>query len=86
MQVGTYQGYKIFVTNKPGKKYYALVGKKKVYFGGDPRKYEHFYDKMGYYSNLNHNDKERRKRYKQRHEKYRHIVGSPSWLSDQILW
>ena len=28
----------------------------------------------------------RRAAYKKRHEKYRHIVGSNSYYSDQILW
>ena len=30
--------------------------------------------------------KERRKLYKQRHEKDRHKKGSPGWYSDKILW
>ena len=35
---------------------------------------------------LQHNDAERRKRYKQRHEATRHVKGSPSFYADQILW
>jgi hypothetical protein len=35
---------------------------------------------------LQHNDAERRKRYKQRHEGTRHVRGSPSFYADQILW
>ena len=34
---------------------------------------------------LQHNDAERRKRYKQRHESTRHVKGSPSYYADQIL-
>ena len=33
-----------------------------------------------------HKDKQRRKRYKARHEKYRHNVGTPSYYADKILW
>ena len=32
------------------------------------KQHEHFNDKIGYYKNLNHNDKERRKRYRARHK------------------
>jgi hypothetical protein len=35
---------------------------------------------------LQHKDPERRKRYKQRHEKYRHRKGTASYYADQILW
>lgn len=80
----TYKGYKIFVSDKPNKKYYAMVGNRKVYFGDT--NYEHYYDKIGYWSHLNHLDKERRRRYKARHEKDRHNKGSAGWFADQILW
>jgi len=84
MQVGQYKGYPIYVSDKKNKKYYAIVENRKVYFGDS--RYQHYYDKMGYYSYLDHGDKERRRRYKQRHEKDRHVKGSAGWLSDQILW
>ena len=35
---------------------------------------------------LQHGDEERRKRYKARHEPYRHKKGSASYYADQILW
>ena len=35
---------------------------------------------------LQHNDPERRKRYKARHEPYRHKVGTASYYADKILW
>jgi len=35
---------------------------------------------------LQHGDEERRKRYKQRHEKDRHEVGTPGYYADKILW
>lgn len=82
--VGTYKGYKIFISDKPEKKYYALVNGKRIYFG--QYGYEHYFDKMGIYSEFNHYDKQRRKNYKKRHESNRHNKGHPGWFSDQILW
>ena len=39
------------------------------------------------YSDFNqHGDSERRRRYKARHEKHRHLVGTPSYFADRILW
>ena len=35
---------------------------------------------------LQHKDEERRKRYRQRHEKHRHEVGTASYYADRILW
>ena len=35
---------------------------------------------------LQHGDKERRARYKQRHEKNRHVEGSAGFYADKILW
>ncbi len=54
---------------------------------GDIR-YQHFKDKtpLALYSHLNHNDKERRKRYKIRHEKDRHIKYTSGWFADKYLW
>lgn len=82
--VGKYKGYDIYLSDKPEKKYYAMVGNRKVYFGAYG--YEHYHDKLGYYSDWNHWDKDRRRRYKIRHEKDRHNKGSAGWFSDQILW
>ena len=33
-----------------------------------------------------HNDSERRRRYKMRHENHRHIKGSASYYADKLLW
>lgn len=82
--VGKYKGYPIFVSNLKNKKYYALVNNRKVHFGDS--RYQHYTDKMGYWEHLNHYDKERRRRYKIRHEKDRHNKGSAGWFADQILW
>ena len=39
------------------------------------------------YSDFNlHGDEDRRRRYKQRHEKHRHVKGTPSYYADRILW
>lgn len=39
------------------------------------------------YSDFNqHGDSERRRRYKLRHEKHRHRVGTASYYADKILW
>ena len=35
---------------------------------------------------LQHGDDERRRRYKLRHEKNRHVAGSPGFFADKILW
>lgn len=86
MKVGTFRGYEIFLSDRPDKKYYAIVNNKKVYFGGDPRIYQHYEDKMKYYRHLDHHDKERRKRFKARHYKRLNEIGTPTWFSDQILW
>jgi hypothetical protein len=60
--------YKPFKSTAKNKKYSVYVmkdGKKKlIHFGQLP--YQHFKDKIGLYKNLDHNDKERRKRYLKR--------------------
>ena len=46
---------------KTKKKYKAIIDDKKtVFFGGDPRKYEQYHDRIGAYSNLDHKDLKRR--------------------------
>ena len=35
---------------------------------------------------LQHGDPERRRRYKLRHEKNRHVKGKPGYYADKILW
>lgn len=79
----TYKGYLIFVSDKPLKKYYALVNNKKVYFGDS--RYEQYYDKLGYYKNLNHKDERRRNMYYKRHG-LEAKKGSAKWFSHNILW
>jgi capsid portal protein len=82
--VGKFKGYTIYLSDKPQKKYYAIVNNRKVYFGQYP--YQQYRDKLGYYSDLDHLDKQRRKNFKSRFERYRHRKGSSAYFSDQILW
>jgi hypothetical protein len=78
-------------STRPGKKYMAKVGDRWVHFGA--LGYQHYYDKIGLYHELDHLDKDRRKRYRERHRKimvgstpaYK-IKNSPSWFSWHYLW
>jgi hypothetical protein len=73
-------------STKKFKKYDAIMSDGSIVSFGDTR-FEHFKDKaLGLYKDLDHNDKERRKRFKQRFENKRHVKYSPSWFSDQYLW
>ena len=81
--VGTFKGYQIYVSDAKNKKYYALVDGKKVNFGDN--RYQHYRDKMGYYSDLDHRNILRRKNYYSRHGKDA-IKGSAKWFSHNILW
>lgn len=89
-EVYNYAGYPIFLSDKPEKKYFALVTSKKsgrpmkIYFGDTS--YEQYHDKIGYYSHLDHGDPVRRANYKARHENNRHIKGSAGYFSDRLLW
>lgn len=58
VKIGKYNYEK---SNRKNKKLFTIVNGKEVHFG-DIR-YQHFKDKTGIHSNLNHNDKERRKNY-----------------------
>lgn len=59
---------------------------KTIQFGD--KRYEHYKDStpLKLYTNLNHLDKERRKRYKNRHEKDRHVKYTAGWFADKFLW
>lgn len=60
-------GYTIKISTRKNKKYDVYKNGKFITSFGDTR-YEHFHDKIGYYSKLNHNDKMRRDNYKKRHQ------------------
>ena len=59
---------------------------KTIQFGD--KRYEQYKDvtPLKLYSHLNHVDKDRRKRYKIRHEKDRHTKYTAGWFADKFLW
>jgi transglutaminase-like putative cysteine protease len=59
-------GYSITPSTRKHKKYDVYKGDKYITSFGDVR-YEHYYDKFGTYSNLDHLDPDRRRLYRQRH-------------------
>lgn len=69
------------------------IGTDKWIHFGDTR-YQHFFDRIGMYSNLNHNDLTRRKNYRKRHKSivdkdgfpYYKNINSPSFYSYYYLW
>ena len=79
--------YKPFVSKAKNKKYSVYVmkdGKKKLIHFGDSR-YEQFFDKLGHYKNLNHNDKKRKDLYYKRHGQTNDKNTAKYW-SHRILW
>lgn len=84
-------------SNRKNKKYKASVitgdGKRIVSHFGDKR-YKHFFDKIGIYENLNHNDKNRRDKYLTRAKNIKNKKGgltanikySPNWFAINFLW
>jgi hypothetical protein len=88
--------YKPFVSTAKNKKYSVYVmkdGKKTLIHFGD-KKYQHFSDKIGNYSQLDHNDKERQKSYLARAKGIKNKEGeltwkdknSPNYWAVRILW
>ena len=81
--------YKPFVSKAKNKKYSVYVksdnksGVKLIHFGDN--RYGQFKDKIGHYSNLDHNDKQRQKNYFSRHGKAT-TKDSAKWWSHKILW
>lgn len=80
--------YEPFVSPRKEKKYAVYVrdgrgGKRLIHFGS--REHQHFRDKIGAFSHLDHGDPERRKRYYQRHGQAR-SKDTAKWWSHHILW
>ena len=89
--------YEPFVSSSKNKKYSVYVkdnndNKKLIHFGD--KRYQHYEDKIGFYSNLNHYDKERRRLYLKRSKKitdkndnltYKNKNSSNYW-SIKFLW
>ena len=79
--------YEPFVSSSPLKKYSVYImknGKRKLIHFGD-RRYQHYHDKLGYYSDLDHKDKRRRELYFKRHGKSNDKNTAKYW-SNLILW
>jgi hypothetical protein len=82
---------KFYRSNIKGKKYKAVVNGKTVHFGA--LGYQHYHDRIGLFRHLDHNDPNRRKRYRERHSKimkgtipsYR-VKYTPAWFSWHYLW
>jgi hypothetical protein len=88
--------YKPFVSTAKNKKYSVYVmkdGKKTLIHFGD-KTYQHFSDKIGNYSQLDHNDKERQKSYLARAKGIKNKKGELAWKDKntasywavRILW
>ena len=81
---------RVFVSDKPEKKYYALVDESKTrqYFGATS--FDQYKDLVGVYKHKNHGDKKRRDAYYSRHaadSKYDPKKGiTPGVLSAELLW
>lgn len=81
--------YKIYKSDRPNKKYVAYLpnynlNRTKVVHFGDSR-YEQYFDKIGVYHRLDHNDIERRKAYYRRHNK-KPALYTAGWFSNHFLW
>lgn len=81
--------YKPFPSKREYKKYSVYVksesgGKKLIHFGD--KRYEQYFDKIGHYSHLNHNDKKRRKNYRSRHAGEDKDKNKPGWWAWHKLW
>jgi hypothetical protein len=88
--------YKPFVSSAKDKKYSVYVmkdGKKTLIHFGD-KNYMHFSDKIGNYSELDHNDKDRQKSYLARAKGIKNKKGELTWKDKnsanywavRILW
>ena len=85
-----------FIRGPANHKYTAIINKngKKLRVNFGDKRYEQYHDKIGLYSHLDHNDKERRKRYIKRHSaiinkdgsKAVNVKYSPAWFSLRYLW
>lgn len=74
--------YQPFVSRCKGKKYSVYVksksgGRKLIHFGAQG--YQHYHDRLGHYQALDHGDKDRRRRYRARHQKIMLRDGTPAY-------
>ena len=88
-KIGSYTYEK---STRKDKKLMTKVDGKTIHFGNP--KYEHFKDRTGIWSHLDHKDKKRRENYLTRSGKIKNKQGeltkndpqSPNWHSRKILW
>lgn len=85
-----YRLLKFRISKSNNKKYDAILINKhtnniKIIPFGDIR-YEQFYDKLGKYSYLNHNNKDRQKKYIERHQNDIDNKFSSGWFAYHYLW
>ena len=66
------------------KKYDAVVEGKKYSFGN--KNYEQYHDKISYYKDLNHEDKQRRENYRARHKHDKLNTYSSGFFAWHYLW
>lgn len=69
---------------RKNKKYDVYKDNKYILWFGDVR-YSHYYDKIGTYKDLNHNDEKRKEAYYKRHGLTDDIYWA-KWWSNNILW
>lgn len=65
------------LSSRKDKKYMVIYKGKVIHFG--ERRYGQFHDKLGKYSNQDHNDPERRKRYLKRAKGIKNKEGKLTW-------
>ena len=83
----------IFKKGPKNKKYSVLFPDGKIVTFGDKR-YQHYRDRIGLWSNLDHNNKTRRENYRKRHEAVKlkdgriakNVKFTPAWFSWNFLW
>lgn len=79
-------GFEFKKSTRKNKKYDVFKDGKYITSFGDNR-YQHYFDKVGLWSNLNHNDKERRRLYRLRHSKDKlDDKTSAGYFSYYYLW
>lgn len=71
-------------STRKNKKYDVFKKGKYLLSFGD-RRYQQFFDKIGLYKHLNHNDKKRKELYYKRHG-FKALKDTPKWFAHKYLW
>jgi len=86
MSIYLLDGYQFIAPSKrKNKKYDVYKNNKYLASFGDVR-YQHFFDKIGFYSDLNHYDNNRRNLYIKRHNKDINNYNKAGYFSFYYLW